>query len=482
MSTIQIRTEIPGPRSRALMKRREAAIPRGPAHATPIFMARAEGVTLEDVDGNRFLDFAGGIGCLNIGHRAPRVIAAIREQLEKYLHLCFAVTPYEPYITLAEKLNALAPGKFAKKSILLNTGAEAVENAVKIARAYTKRPAVICFEDAFHGRTLLTMTLTSKTHPYKAGFEPFASDVYRIPYAYPYRSGDPGATAETFAHHLADAFKRAVAPESVAAVIAEPVLGEGGFVVPPRDYFPLLQQICRKHGILFIADEVQSGFARTGKWFAIEHYGVEPDLITCAKSLGGGMPIAAVIGRAEIMDAPGPGSLGGTFCGHPLSVAAALAAIETIEKDNLLARSTAIGHRFEARAQTWQKRWPLIGEVRGLGGMCALELVRDAGRGAAPFGVKGAGVDLPGAPPSVFEGGSSGGTKGSEPADTETKEVARYCYEHGLNVLTAGTFNNVIRILVPLVITHEQFDEGLAILEAALASVAEPKHAALSRG
>jgi 4-aminobutyrate aminotransferase / (S)-3-amino-2-methylpropionate transaminase / 5-aminovalerate transaminase len=469
MPTIQLRTEIPGPRSRALMKRREAAIPRGPSHATPVFMARAEGATLEDVDGNRFLDFAGGIGCLNIGHRSPRVMSAIREQLEHYLHLCFAVTPYEPYIALAEKLNALAPGKFAKKTILLNTGAEAIENAVKIARAYTKRPAVICFEDAFHGRTLLTMTLTSKPHPYKAGFEPFASDVYRIPYAYPYRS-EPGATAETFAHHLEDAFKRMVAPESVAAIIAEPVLGEGGFVVPPRDYFKLLQQMCRKHGILFIADEVQSGMARTGKWFAIEHYGAEPDLIACAKSLGGGTPIAAVIGRAEIMDAPGPGSLGGTFCGHPISVAAALAVIETIEKDGLLVRSTTIGRRFEERARNWQKRWPLVGDVRGLGGMCAIELVRSPQ------------TREPGAPPSVFEGGSSSGSKWPEPADAETKEVSKYCYEHGLICLTAGTFNNVIRVLVPLVVTDAQFDEGLAVLEAALASVAERTHAALSRG
>lgn len=447
MPTIQIRTEIPGPRSRALMKRREAAIPRGPFHATPVFMARAEGATLEDVDGNRFLDFAGGIGCLNIGHRSHRVLSAIREQLEKYLHLCFAVTPYEGYIAVAEKLNALAPGNFPKKTILLNTGAEAVENAVKIARAFTKRPAVVCFEDAFHGRTLLTMTLTSKTHPYKAGFEPFASDVYRIPFAYPYRS-QSGATAETFARYLEDAFNRAVAAESVAAVIAEPVLGEGGFVVPPRDYFKLLQQICRKHGVLLIADEVQSGFARTGKWFASEHFGIEPDLITCAKSLGGGMPIGAVIGRAEVMDAPGPGALGGTFCGHPLSCAAALAAIETIEKDDLLARSTAIGRRFEERARSWQKRWPLVGEVRGLGGMCAVELVRNTGT--------------------------------REPADAETKEVAKYCYEHGLITITAGTFNNVIRILVPLVVSDEQFEEGLSVIEAALASVAEPKHATLS--
>jgi 4-aminobutyrate aminotransferase/(S)-3-amino-2-methylpropionate transaminase len=429
------------------MARRDAAVPRGPYNATPIFAARAEGVTLEDVDGNRFLDFAGGIGCLNIGHRAPRVMAALREQLERHLHLCFAVTPYESYIALAERINALAPGGFAKKTIILNTGAEAIENSIKIARAYTKRPAVICFEDAFHGRTLLAMTLTSKTHPYKAGFEPFASDVYRIPYAYPYRS-ENGATAESFAHHLEDAFKRRVAPESVAAVIAEPVLGEGGFVVPPQNYFRLIQDICHRHGILFIADEVQSGFARTGKWFACEHFGIEPDLLVMAKSLGGGMPIAAVTGRAEIMDAPGAGALGGTFCGHPLSCVAALAAIETIEKEGLLARSTAIGKRFEERARGWQKKWPLVGDVRGLGGMCAIELVRDAAT--------------------------------REPAESETKEIARLCYEHGLITITAGTFNNVIRILVPLVINDAQFDEGLDVLEAAIAKVAERKHAALS--
>jgi 4-aminobutyrate aminotransferase / (S)-3-amino-2-methylpropionate transaminase / 5-aminovalerate transaminase len=447
MATIQIRTEIPGPRSRTLMARREAAVPRGPSNSTPVFVARAEGAVLEDVDGNRYLDFAGGIGCLNIGHRAPRVISAIREQLEKHLHLCFAVTPYESYIAVAEKLNALAPGKFSKKTVLLNSGAEAVENSIKIARAYTKRPAVICFEDAFHGRTLLAMSLTSKTHPYKAGFEPFASDVYRIPFAYPYR-GESGATAETFALHLENAFKRSVAPESVAAVIAEPVLGEGGFVIPPRDYFMLLENICRKHGILFIADEVQSGFARTGKWFASEHFGIEPDLIVSAKSLGGGMPIAAVTGRAEIMDAPGAGALGGTYCGHPASCAAALAAIETIEKDGLLERSTALGNHFAERARGWQKRWPLVGDVRGLGGMCAIELVRNV--------------------------------ETREPADTETKEIVRHCCRHGLIIIAAGTFNNVVRILVPLVVTDAQFDEGLNVMEAAVASVAERKPAVLS--
>src|SRR5258705_7618055 len=338
MKTIQIRTEIPGPHARALMARREAAIPRGPSNATPVFAARSEGAAIDDVDGNRYLDFAGGIRCLNVGPRSAGVISAMQAQLEKHLHLCFAVTPYEGYVAVAEKLNSLAPGNFPKKTILVNSGAEAIENAVKIARAYTKRPAVICFEDAFHGRTLLTMSLTSKTHPYKAGFQPFASDIYRIPFAYPYR-GEKGATAETFAHHLEDAFKRSVAPESVAAVIAEPVLGEGGFIIPPRDYFRLLQNICRKHGILFIADEIQSGFARTGKWFASEHLGIEPDLIAMAKSLAGGMPIAAVTGLAEIMDGPGAGDPGGTYFGHPASCAAALAAIETIEKDGLLARS-----------------------------------------------------------------------------------------------------------------------------------------------
>src|SRR5215467_9851853 len=296
------------------MERRNAVVARGPFHSTPIFAAKAEGAVIEDVDGNRYLDFAGGIGCLNIGHRDGHVLEALRKQLEQFLHVCFSVTPYESYIAVAEKLNALAPGKFAKKTVLVNSGAEAVENAIKIARAYTKRPAVICFEDAFHGRTLMAMSLTSKPHPYKAGFEPMATDIHRIPFAYSYRSA-AGTTGDEFAHHLEDAFKRQVAAESVAALIAEPVLGEGGFVVPPRDYFSLLQKICRKHGILFIADEVQTGFARTGKWFASEHFGIEPDLITTAKSLGGGMPIAAVTGRAEIMDAPGVGSLGGTYCG-----------------------------------------------------------------------------------------------------------------------------------------------------------------------
>ncbi len=445
MGTIQIRTAIPGPKSKALMDRRNAAVARGPYHSTPVFVAKAEGAVLEDVDGNRFIDFAGGIGCLNIGQRAPGVVAALREQVDQFLHVCFSVTPYESYIAVAEKLNALAPGNFPKKSVLVNSGAEAVENAIKIARAYTKRPAVICFEDAFHGRTLMAMTLTSKPHPYKAGFEPLATDVYRIPFAYSYRSA-AGTTVDEYVHHLEDAFKRHVAAENVAALIAEPVLGEGGFVVPPRGYFAALHKICKKHGILFIADEVQSGIARTGKWFACEHFGIEPDLLISAKSLGGGMPLAAVTGRAEVMDAPGVGGLGGTFGGNPLSCVAALAAIETIEKGGLLVRSVEIGRRFEERARSWQKKWELVGEVRGLGGMCAIELVRDA--------------------------------RTKEPADTETKELSKYCYEHGLINITAGTYGNVMRILVPLVVTDAQFEEGMDVLEAGLASVAEKKQLA----
>lgn len=442
MKTIQLRSEIPGPKSRALMQRREAAVPRGPYHATPVFAARSEGAVIEDVDGNRYLDFAGGIGCLNTGHRPPEVDSAIREQLEKYLHLCFSVTPYEGYVAVAEKLNALAPGKFPKKTLLVNSGAEALENAVKISRAYTKRPAVIVFNDAFHGRTMMTLALTSKTHPYKAGFEPFPGDVYRIPYAYCYRCSY-GLTYPscrmTCANALEDAFKRVVAPESVAAVIAEPVLGEGGFVIPPKEFYPIISEICRKHGILFIADEVQSGIARTGKYFAIEHYGVEPDLITSAKSLGGGLPLAAVTGRAEIMDAAGVGGLGGTFGGNPLSCASALAALDIIEKDGLLARSTHLGRKFEERARAWQKQFAIVGDVRGLGAMCAIELVKDKAT--------------------------------REPHAEATKKIAQHCYEHGLITITAGTYGNVMRILVPLVVTDEQFDEGLDVLDAALTHV-----------
>jgi 4-aminobutyrate aminotransferase/(S)-3-amino-2-methylpropionate transaminase len=354
-------------------------------------------------------------------------------------------------VAVAEKLNALAPGKSTKKTFIVNTGAEAVENGIKIARAYTKRPAAICFEDAFHGRTLLAMSLTSKTNPYKAGFAPYASDIYRIPYAYCYRCSY-GLTypscGVSCAHHLEDTFKRVVSPEAVAAVIVEPVLGEGGFVVPPKEFFAIVQDICRKYGIVLIVDEVQSGMGRTGKFFAIEHYGIEPDLLLTAKSLGGGLPIAAVTGRAEIMDAPGVGGLGSTFAGNPLSCAAALASIEMMQHGGLLERATAMGKHFAAKARGWQQKWPMVGDVRALGGMCALELVRNP--------------------------------ETREPADTETKDLAHYCYEHGLITITAGTYGNVMRILVPFSITDEQFDEGLQVLEAGIASVADRKDAELS--
>jgi 4-aminobutyrate aminotransferase / (S)-3-amino-2-methylpropionate transaminase / 5-aminovalerate transaminase len=444
MATIQLQTEVPGPKSRELMRRREAAVPRGVSHATPIFAACAEGAVLEDVDGNRFIDFAGGIGVMNVGHRAPRVMVALRKQLDEFVHTCFSVAPYEKYIELAEKLNSLTPGKFAKKTLLVNSGAEAIENSIKIARAYTRRPAIICFEDAFHGRTLLAMSLTSKTHPYKAGFEPFATDIYRIPYAYCYRCsyGLQYPSCGVFcAHHLEDTFKRVVASEAVAAVVVEPVLGEGGFVTPPPEFLPIIQEICHRHKILLIADEVQTGFGRTGAMFACERYGIAPDILVSAKSLAAGMPLAAVTGRAEVMDAAGVGGLGGTYSGNPLACAAAIAAIETIEHEKLAERATKIGSVFERRASEWKKRWPLIGEIRGLGAMRAIELVRSAEK--------------------------------KEPAKDETEQIVRYCYTHGLIMISAGSYGNVLRLLVPLVITDEQLNEGLDILHSAIASVAE---------
>ncbi len=446
MGTIQIKTAIPGPKSKALAKRRDHAVPRGLSQSTPVYVAKAEDAWLEDVDGNRYVDFAGGIGCINIGHRREAVVAAIREQLDRYLHTCVQVTPYEGYVRLAERMNEVTPGRFRKKTLFVNSGAEAIENAVKIARVHTGRPGIIAFEDAFHGRTMMTLALTSKTHPYKAGFAPFPSDVYRIPYAYCYRCSYSlrYPSCDVFcASHLEDTFKRVVAAEEVAAVIAEPVLGEGGFVVPPKEFFRILIDICHNHGVLFIADEVQSGFGRTGKLFASEHYGIEPDIVVTAKSLGGGLPLAAVTGRAEIMDAPGPGGLGGTFAGNPLSCAAALAVLDIFEHENLLERANALGNRFQKRAREWQERWPMIGDVRGLGAMQAIELVQSPEK--------------------------------REPAADEANQIVQYCYEHGLIVLSAGSYSNVIRVLVPLVATDAQMDEGLDVLEAALKAACEKK-------
>jgi len=440
MASIRLHTAIPGPRSRELHARREQAVPRGLSHATPVYVSKAEGALIEDVDGNVLIDLAGGIGCLNVGHRHASVTAAIHSQVDRFLHTCGQVTPYESYIELAETMNRITPGDFAKKTLFVNTGAEAVENAVKIARAYTRRQAIVCFEDAFHGRTLLGLALTSKTHPYKAGFEPFPSEIYRIPYAYCYRcaygKSFPSCKVHCANQAFDEFFRRHVAQEDVAALIVEPVLGEGGFVVPPPEFFAELRKVCDQNGIVLIADEVQTGFARTGAMFACERFGLVPDLIATAKSIGGGLPLAAVTGRAEIMDAAGPGGLGGTFAGNPVSCVAGLATVQAIERERLCDRAEHLGEQFRQRAQQWQRRWPAIGEVRG---MCAIELVRPGTR---------------------------------TPAYEETNQITRYCYEHGVVVLSAGTFGNVIRILMPLVITDAQFEEALDVLEAALAVVA----------
>jgi 4-aminobutyrate aminotransferase/(S)-3-amino-2-methylpropionate transaminase len=446
MASIRLRTSIPGPRSQELHRRREQAVPRGLSHATPVYVAKAEGALIEDVDGNVLIDLAGGIGCLNVGHRHHAVTGAIHQQVDRFLHTCAQVNPYEDYVALAETMNRITPGEFAKRTFFVNTGAEAVENAVKIARAYTMRQAVVCFEDAFHGRTLLAMALTSKTHPYKAGFGPLPSEIYRIPYAYCFRCSYGKTYPECKIHCASQAFdeffRRHVAQESVAAIIVEPVLGEGGFVIPPPEFFSDLRAICDKHGILLIADEVQTGFARTGAMFACERFGLVPDILITAKSLGGGLPLAAVTGRAEIMDVAVPGGLGGTFAGNPVSCAAGLAVIDAIDKERLCDRAEELGERFKQRAREWQCRMPLIGDVRGLGGMCAIELVQPGTR---------------------------------TPAAQETNEVTRYCYEHGVVALSAGSFANVVRILMPLTITSEQFEEALNVLEAGLAAVAGAK-------
>ena len=439
MSSIRLVTEIPGPKSKELLLRREQNVPRGPASVLPVFVSRAEGAVLEDVDGNRFLDFAGGIGCVNVGHRPAQVTRAIANQLERFLHCCFSVTPYESYIQLAEILNRNTPGDFAKKTIFVNSGAEAVENAVKIARAYTGRPGVFCFEDGFHGRTLLALTLTSKTIPYKAGFAPFTPEVYRIPYAYcyrcPYRLVHPDCQVHC-ADHLEDAFKRHAEAETIAAVIFEPVLGEGGFVVPPLDFFARIAEICRRHGILIIADEVQTGFARTGTMFACERFGIEPDIIVTGKSIAGGLPLAAVTGRSEVMDAPIEGALGGTFSGNPLACEAAIAVWETLVKEDLPTRAENIGQLFERYTRSWLDRFPLIGDIRGLGAMRAIELVANR--------------------------------ETRQPAKEEATEILNACHQRGLLILPAGTYGNVIRFHLPLTATDEQIEEGMGVADAAL--------------
>lgn len=437
MPSIHLKTEIPGPKSQALMQRRKAAVPRGPYNSTPIFIERANGALVTDVDGNTFIDFAGGIGTMNLGHANPRVTEAIIAQAQKFTHTCFHVLPYEPYIALAEKLNQITPGNFAKKTMLVNSGVEAVENAVKIARYATGRSGVLAFEHAFHGRTFLGMSLTSKVKPYKFGFGALAAEVYRLPYPYEYRWPHADHEKIDWEHEyrniFAELFAAHVAPDQIAAMIIEPVLGEGGFVPAPAAALQTLATICREHGIIFIADEVQTGFCRTGKFFAIEWAGVEPDIIVSAKSLASGMPLSAVTGRAELMDKPHEGGLGGTFGGNPVSCQAALATIDEMITGNFMQRALALGEFTRQQFRKIAEKSPFIGDVRGLGAMNAIELVSDR--------------------------------QSKQPSQEAAKLVQQHAYQHGLISLNAGTHSNIIRTLMPLCITDEQLAEGIAVLE-----------------
>jgi 4-aminobutyrate aminotransferase/(S)-3-amino-2-methylpropionate transaminase len=431
-------TEIPGPRSRELVERRGAAMPSAFPPVHPVVAARASGSIVEDVDGNRLIDLATGISVLNVGHTPEDVIEAARRQLDLDTHTS-GVTANEPSIELAERLNALTPGGFAKKTFFANSGAEAVENAVKVARYATGRQAVVTFDHAFHGRTLLAMTLTAKVMPYKQGFGPFAPEVYRLPFAYPYRwpSGPERCAEEALAYAL-DEMHKHVGEQNIAAVIVEPIQGEGGFVVPAPGFLKGLAGFCAEHGICFIADEIQSGMGRAGRWYAIEDEDVVPDLVTTAKSLGAGLPISAVTGRAELMDAVHPGGLGGTYGTNPVAAATALAVLDKIEREDLLGRSRRLGEVITARLLAMQERFDAIGDVRGRGAMCAIELVEDRA------------------------------TK--EPiAGDRINAIARRCLEAGVIVLTAGTYGNVIRLLPPLTIDDELLDDGLGVLERALA-------------
>ena len=440
---------IPGPKSRELMARRQEFVARGVASTMNVFAAKADGAIIEDVDGNEYIDFAGGIGTMNIGHSRSEVTKAIAEQAAKFTHTCFSVMMYEPYIELAERLVNLTPGDFPKKALFFNSGAEAVENAVKIARWATGRPAVIVFDNAYHGRTLMTMTMTSKVKPYKYRFGPYAPEVYRAPFPYPYRMN---MSAQEFIEFCINELERMfigeVAPDQVAAIVVEPVQGEGGFMVSPPGFLLALKQVCEKYNILFVADEIQSGFCRTGRMFAVEHDGVDPDLIIIAKSMGAGMPISGVVGRAEIMDAPPPGTLGGTYSGNPVACAAALAVLDIYEGSDYAARSREIGHIITKRFLNLQDHYSLIGDVRGLGGMAAMELVKDRS------------------------------TK--EPDSQAASDVLTAAHHRGLVLIKAGMYDNVVRILVPLCVTDDQLNRGLNILEAALETVAESESIASS--
>jgi 4-aminobutyrate aminotransferase / (S)-3-amino-2-methylpropionate transaminase / 5-aminovalerate transaminase len=427
-----------------LLTKRNANVPQGPFNTTPAFIERATGALMIDVDGKEYVDWAGGIGVNNVGHCHPRVVAAIKDQAEKYIHTCFHVAMYNPYVDLAERLNRLAPGDDPKMTYFANSGAEAVENAIKVARYAKGRPAVICFDNAFHGRTFMAMSLTSKIKPYKYGFEPFMPEIHRVPFAYCYRCPLKMAypKCETAcADYLEEYFQSNVSPDSVAAIIAEPIQGEGGFITPPPEYFPKLRKICDKYGISMIIDEIQAGSGRTGTFFAIEHWGVVPDIITLAKSFAGGMPLSAIIGRADLMNRPHMGALGGTYGGNPISCRAALAVLDALFEDGLLNRSVELGALLWPRFQELQKRFEIIGEVRGKGSMIAMELVTDR--------------------------------ESKTPATVQAKKLTQLCYEKGLVILSCGNYGNVIRTLMPFVITNEQIDRGFQILEESLETVSK---------
>jgi 4-aminobutyrate aminotransferase/(S)-3-amino-2-methylpropionate transaminase len=444
---IQIRTEIPGPKSRALQARRAAAVPRGVPAVTSIAVAHAEGAVVTDVDGNRLIDFGGGIGVVNTGHRHPGVVEAVRAQLDRFAHVCFPVSTYEPYVELAERLNRVTPGDHEKRTFFVNSGAEAVENAVKVARTFTGRQAIVCFEHGFHGRTNLAMALTSKVVPYKKGFGPFAPEVYRLPYPYCYRCGraDGRTGGQSDGCCMAEPgwlerqFAALVDPGSVAAVVLELELGEGGFVPVPVEYVRELAAFAKAHGILFVADEIQTGFGRTGAMFACEHYGLVPDVITTAKSLAGGLPLAAVTGRAEVMEAAEPGGLGGTYGGNPLACAAALAVLDAMERERIPERAAGAGKRIAGRFRSWAERYQCIGDVRGLGAMVGMELVADRAS--------------------------------RTPDKALTGRLLAATLRRGVILLSAGTYGNVVRVLAPLTADDALLDEGLDAMGEALAEV-----------
>ncbi|WP_242213468.1 4-aminobutyrate--2-oxoglutarate transaminase [Bacillus cereus group sp. BfR-BA-01383] len=431
-------------KSSILHERRKNAVPEGPYNITELYVQSAKGAIITDVDGNELIDFAGGIGMQNVGHCHPKVVKAIQDQVESSIHSCFHVAPYESYIALAERLNELTPGDFKKKTMFANSGAEAVENAVKIARKATGRSAIVSFERAYHGRTLLTMSLTSKVKPYKHGFGPFASEVYKLPYPYYYRA-EEGLTPEEVDAQILAYFERfmleEVASDNIAAIILEPLQGEGGFIVPTTTFMRGVRNICDKYGIVMIADEIQTGFARTGSLFAMDHFGVAPDLMTFSKSIAAGMPLSAVTGRADLMDAPGPGQLGGTFSGSPAACVAALAVLDIIEEENLVGRAVEIGARMMEVFNSWKDKYELVGDVRGLGAMTAIELVKDK--------------------------------ETKEPAAEEVKAIMKETHNKGVITISAGIYSNVLRFLPPLVITDEQLEEGLTILEAAIAKLSK---------